>query len=336
VSVVVPCRNERDFIDAFIADLLAQREVDGGIEILVADGSSDDGTRERLQRRVEVTRSLRCINNPKKIVSSGLNCAVLAAKGDIVVRMDVHTRYATDYIYQCVGVLEETGADNVGGPWCAKGDGFMGRAISLAFNSAFAVGAARSRNLSFEGLVDTVYLGCWRRARLIELGLFDEELVRNQDDELNLRIRRAGGRIWQSPRIRSEYSPRSSLSGLAKQYMQYGYWKIRVIQKHRLPASVRHVIPGAFVASVIGSIVLAILNPKLTIVGLSIIVPYIAANLAASVATCGRRARLRYLPVMPLVFATFHFAYGCGFLGGVWNFVIRRTRAHGTFEKLTR
>src|SRR5262249_37522272 len=142
---------------------------------------------------------------------------------------------------------EETGADKVGGPWVAEGKGYVGRAIAAAFQSPFAVGGARGHDPNYEGIVDLVYLGCWRRGVFDWFGLFDEELVRNQDDEFDLQLIRAGGTIWQSPRIRSWNQPRGSLRTLFLQYMQYGYWKVRVIQKHKIPASTRHLMPGGFV-----------------------------------------------------------------------------------------
>src|SRR5262249_29352304 len=152
--------------------------------------------------------------NPRKITSTGLNRAILAAQGEIIVRMDAHTEYAGDYIRQCVQVLEETGADNVGGAWRTKASGYLQQAVALAFHSPFSAGGARSHEVDYEGYIDTIIYGCWRRKRLIEVGMFDEELVRNQDDELNLRITRSGGKIWQSARIRSWYQPRASLMAL--------------------------------------------------------------------------------------------------------------------------
>ena len=163
--------------------------------------------------------------------------------------MDAHSEYASDYIRQCLQVLDETGADNVGGPWIARGEGYIGLAIAAVFQSPFAVGGARGHNPEYEGEIDTVYLGCWRRELFDRIGFFDEELVRNQDDEFNLRLVRAGGRIWQSPRIRSWYRPRGSLRDLFRQYLQYGYWKVRVIQKHRRPAAIRHLAPAGLVIS---------------------------------------------------------------------------------------
>jgi GT2 family glycosyltransferase len=215
--------------------------------VVIADGMSDDGTREVLVRMAESDARLRIVENPGRIVPKGLNAAIRAARGQVIVRMDAHTQYAPDYLRQCLAVLRETCADNVGGPWVTRGDGYLPRAIAAAFQSPFAAGGARAHDPDYEGPLDTVYLGCWPRSVFDRVGLFDEELFRNEDDEFNLRLTRASGRIWQSPRIRSWYTPRGSLSALFLQYFQYGYWKVRVIQKHKRPASARHLVPGLFV-----------------------------------------------------------------------------------------
>jgi len=177
------------------------------LEIIVADGMSDDGTRDVLQQYCQHHASIHFVDNPGRIVPTGLNQAIRMATGKIIVRMDAHTEYAADYIKQCVMVLAETNADNVGGAWRTKADGYLQEAIALAWHSPFRRAGARSRDLDYEGPVDTVIYGCWRKDRLLELGLFDEEFVRNQDDELSLRITRSGGVIWQSARIKSWYSP---------------------------------------------------------------------------------------------------------------------------------
>jgi succinoglycan biosynthesis protein ExoA len=244
VSIVIPCRNEKNHIEACIQSILSQDMPPGSFEIIVADGMSEDGTRKLLTRLAGEDPYLRVIDNPGRIVATGLNAAIHAGKGSIILRMDAHTEYAPDYIRQCLEVLQETGADNVGGPWMAKGDSYVSQVIAAAFHSSFAAGGARAHNLEYEGRVDTVYLGCWPRKIFDRIGGFDEELVRNQDDEFNLRLTRAGGIIWQSPRIRSWYRPRASLRALFRQYKQYDYWKVRVIQKHKIPGSVRHLVPG--------------------------------------------------------------------------------------------
>lgn len=236
VSIIVPCRNESRYIGAFI-DSVDSMDVAGlDCELIIADGMSDDGTREILDRVVRDNRTgfeVKVIDNPEKIVSAGLNAAIHCARGEVILRMDVHTQYASDYIQCCVRVLQETGCDNVGGSWQARGNGYIGSAIAAAFRSRFCVGSGRTHDAQYEGLVNTVYLGCWSRSVFDRVGLFDPRLVRNQDDEFNLRLILAGGKVWQSPRIVSCYRSRSSFRKLFRQYFQYGLWKVAVIQKHR-------------------------------------------------------------------------------------------------------
>ena len=312
VSVIVPVRREMPAIERFLASLAAQDVADLEWEAIVADGMSDDGTRDVLARWARAWPKLTVVDNPRGYAASGLNAAVRAARGDILIRMDAHSEYAPDYVRQCVAVLEETGADNVGGPARTRATGWLARAVAAAYHSRFGSGGAKFHDTEYEGPVDTVPYGCWRRATLERAGLFDESLVRNQDDELNLRIIRGGGRVWQSPRIRSWYQPRGSLRALFAQYFQYGFWKVAVIRKHRRPASWRHLVPGLCVLSGAGLTIASFFwRWPLIILGV-----YCAASLVASVAAA-RRHGWDLLPALPAVFATYHFAYGLGFLVGL-------------------
>jgi len=278
---------------------------------------------------------LRVLNNPGRIVSTGLNAAIQAARGEIIIRMDAHTTYAPDYVRQCLAVLQETGADNVGGPMRTRADTFMEEAIRAVFHCAWAVGRARSHDPDYEGLVDTVIYGCWRKSVFERVGLFDEELVRNQDDEHNLRLARSGGRIYQSPRIHSWYHVRGSLTALFRQYMQYGYWKVLVIRKHRLPASFRHVVPGAFVGSIclLAAMGLFWQPAFLGVVGLAL--AYALAALGLSLVVAGR-TKWRLFPVLPGVIACFQVGYGYGFLCGILDFVVLHNAPQTQFVQLTR
>jgi glycosyltransferase involved in cell wall biosynthesis len=336
VSLIIPCRNERKNIRQCLDSILACDYSVGHLEILIADGMSDDGTREILNDYASRFPAIRIIDNPQKITPTGLNSAIKAARGEIIIRLDAHTEYARDYVRQCVEVWLETGADNVGGAARTKANGYLQEAISIAFHSPFSAGGARFHDVDYEGYVDTVTYGCWRKDKLFELGLFDEELVRNQDDELNLRITRNGGKVWQSPRIRSWYQPRASLPALLRQYSQYGYWKVRVIQKHKIPASWRHLVPGAFVASLVllGALsVFSNIAKWLLVVELSF---YLLANLAATLVTCREPRKFKFIPTLPLVFAAYHFGYGYGFLRGLIDFVLLKRGARRSFGALTR
>jgi len=335
ISVIVACRNEREYIESCVRSILAQEPPPGGFEIIVADGMSDDGTCDILARLVNENPHLRVVENPGVIVSTGLNAAIQVSQGAVIARMDAHTQYAPDYLRQCMIALQKTGADNVGGPWIAKGTGIMGRAIAAAFQSVFAIGRARAHDLNYTGVVDTVYLGCWPRTVFDRFGLFDEELVRNQDDEFNLRLIRGGGKIWQSTLIKSSYQPRGSLRSLFQQQLQYGYWKVRVIQKHTIPASIRHLVPGCFLLSLI---FLALASPwsRLALSGwIGLAGLYLMCNFIASILTAAR-AGWTLLPVLPVVFACYHFGYGYGFLRGLLDFVILQRAPTSAFSKLTR
>jgi len=334
VSIIIPCRNEARHIEQCLSRILAQDYPPDRMEVIVADGMSDDGTRDILSAIAARDVRVRVVDNPKRVTPAGLNAAIKASRGEIIIRVDAHTEYAPDYVRQCVAVLKETGADNVGGPALTKPSTYMEQAVAAAYHSFFGVGGARFHQPNYEGSVDTVTYGCWPREVFERVGFFDEELVRNQDDEHNLRIVRAGGTVWQSPRIRSWYTPRGSLGALFRQYFQYGYWKVRVIQKHKLPASPRHLVPGAFVASLLGLGILSIPYPGARVILGAEVCIYALAALVASVAAAAK-AGWRLLPVLPAVFACYHLAYGLGFLAGVWDFVVLRHH-EGRFVSPTR
>ncbi|MDZ7592886.1 MAG: glycosyltransferase family 2 protein [Rubrivivax sp.] len=333
VSLIVPCRNEAAHVDAFCADALRQvLPPPWTLELIVADGASDDGTRQRLQALAATEPRLRVVDNPAHFVAAGLNRALAVAQGSVLVRMDVHTRYAPDYVAQCLAALQRSGADNVGGPWRAEGAGGWGRAIAAAFQSRWVAGGARSRDLAFEGEVDTVYLGCWPRASFQRFGGFDEALVRNQDDEHNLRIVLGGGRVWQSAEIRSTYRPRDSLAALWRQWLQYGYWKPFVMKKHGQAAALRHRVPGIFVAA-LGLAALGALAgwpaPLLSLLGIYALA---VAVLSVRVAAGSSWALLWRLP---LVVAAQQLGYGIGTLFGHWD-AWRHGRGRERFARLTR
>lgn len=335
VSIIIPSRNEGAYIEACLQSILAQKPVEGGFEILVVDGMSEDGTREVVQKITWRDHRVRLLDNPQVIVPAAMNIGVRTARGKIIIRMDAHSEYAPDYVYRCIEEMRATGADNVGGPHRARGHSYLQRAIAAAHHSSFAVGGALSHNLNYEGYVDTVIYGCWHKNTLTRIGLFDEELVRNQDDELNFRLTRAGGKIWQSPKIKSWYQPRSSFKALFRQYFQYGYWKVRVIQKHRLPAAWRHLAPGLFILFGLVNLVLlpwVALAPLVLLAQISI---YGLASLVAAVNTA-RQWGWTLFPIMPLVFACFHFGYGLGFLKGFLDFVILRRKSSEQMKVLTR
>jgi succinoglycan biosynthesis protein ExoA len=335
VSIVVPCRNEVKYIARCLSSLLSQERPNGDFEILIADGMSDDGTRLILEQFVRDREEVRVIDNVGRIVSTGLNAAIRCARGRFILRIDAHTEYAPDYVCQSIAVLEETGADAVGGPWVARGMSSAERAIAAAFQSRFCAGGARVHDPKYEGAIDAVYLGCWRRELFAQVGMFDEDLVRNQDDEFSLRLIRLGRKLWQSPRIRSWYTPRGSLRAVFRQYAQYGYWKVRVIQKHKIPASPRHLAPASFALLLSISVIAAYWSPLARWAAGSLAGAYMAGNILASVHAAARSG-WTLLHLIPLAFACYHLGYGYGFLLGVWDFVCLRRRPRPHYTTVTR
>ncbi len=335
VTVVCPCRNEVSHIDRFLRALTQQKATEFDLDILVADGESDDGTADLLGAWLAKEPRMKIVPNPGRIASTGLNAALRIACGDVVVRMDVHTTYAEDYVAQCVNTLKQTGAACVGGPWLAKGSSLRQSAIAAAFSSRFGSGGAKSRRADYTGPVDTVYLGAWWRKDLIALGGFDEELVRNQDDELCLRITRSGGTVWQSSAIRSSYTPRDSFGALWRQFYQYGYWKGAVMRKHRLPSSQRQLAPSVFILTLLIFGLAALFSPLAGLLAMGLFTAYLtAATLAAVSAT--KSYDPANLALVVLSFASMHFAYGLGLFHSFVDFFVLRRKTTSRMSELTR
>lgn len=300
------------------------------LEVVVADGRSDDGTHERLQAAAAAEPRLRVVDNPARITPVALNRAIAASHGEVVVRMDVHTRYAPDYVARCAQVLAETGADCVGGAWRPEGDS----AIAAAFRSRFGSGGAASRREDFSGEVDTVYLGAWWRETLLALGGFDEALVRNQDDELNLRIRRRGGRVWQDARIVSHYTPRNSYAALARQFHQYGYWKVAVIRKHGQPAAWRHLAPFAFLLVLLVLALMAFVLPGSLLAAVWLVA--LLLLYATAVLANGLVSAPRFLLGVAWATVCMQMAYGSGFARGLLDTWVLRRGPGAAMSRLTR
>ncbi len=318
VTIILPIRNEASYIARCLDAVVAQDYPRDRIEILVVDGQSDDGTREMVAQICVRDPRVRLMDNPNRIVPTALNRAIRAARGEVIIRVDGHAVIAPDYVRRCVEILGETGAECVGGAITTMGETYVARAIALAQSSPFGVGSAAFRYAREAQYVDTLAFGAYRRTVFERVGGFDEELVRNQDDEFNFRLVRSGGTIWLDPRIRSIYYSRSTLSALWKQYFGYGFWKIRVIQKHRRVASWRHPAPAILVLTMVGSAVISAFVQN-ALPFLVVAVTYGLGSLIAAL-TLSVRNGWRYFPVLPLAFAGMHFGYGLGFLIGLVHF----------------
>lgn len=318
VSIILPIRNEARHIARCLDSVVSQDYPREKIEILVVDGMSDDGTRAIVAEFSARDSRLTMLDNPRVIVPAALNIGLARSHGDIIIRVDGHAVIASDYVRRCVEILARVDAWCVGGPIATVGETGTARAIAAAQSSRFGVGGAAFRYARDGRYVDTLAFGAYRRAVFAQVGDFDEELVRNQDDEFNFRVIHAGGRIWLDQSIRSEYFSRATLRGLAKQYFEYGFWKVRVMQKHHRPASWRSLAPGALVLGLAGSIGLGLVLGSRGLAALGV-ASYLGGVLLAAVWTSVRRG-VSLLPVL-LAFLVLHLSYGLGFWVGVvkWN-----------------
>jgi succinoglycan biosynthesis protein ExoA len=318
VSVVIPMRNEAATIAGLLDSILAQDYPADRLELLVVDGQSTDDSAALVDGYARRDSRVRLLRNPRRIVPTALNIAIRAARGEIICRIDGHTRVAVDYIRRGVETLQRTGAENVGGPMHAVGGGWFGDAVATATASRFGIGSYFHYGTA-ERETDTVYLGMWPRRVFERIGLFDEALVRNQDDELNYRLRKAGGRVLLTPTMRSWYQNRQSLTGLLRQYYQYGEWKVRVLQKHPRQMSWRHFVPPAFVAGLAGLTLLSgVVAPAAS--ALRIVVGVYAAAVLAVACRLAWRRGVRACLATALAFASIHMAWGAGFLNGLVTF----------------
>ncbi|HEX8160356.1 MAG TPA: glycosyltransferase family 2 protein [Pyrinomonadaceae bacterium] len=320
VTVVMPVRDEAAFIARSLGAVLAQDYPPGRVEIIVADGMSTDGTREIVASLQARHARLRLVDNPGRIAPTALNAALRAARGEVVVRVDGHCEIASDYVRRCVECLARERVEGVGGPIETVGETATARAIAAAMSSSFGVGGSAFRTVRDRRmLVDSIAFPAYTRRAIERAGLFDEELIRNQDDEYNYRLRALGARLLLAPEIRARYYSRGTLRSLRRQYFQYGYWKVRVMQKHPRQMSARQFAPPTFAAALS---ILSLLSPffvaaRLALAALA--VAYAAANLCASALTA-RKNGWRLLPLLPAAFATLHLAYGFGFLAGLFKF----------------
>jgi succinoglycan biosynthesis protein ExoA len=339
ISIIIPCRNEEAHIKRTIECVLTQKGAGKqfSYELILIDGQSDDNTAAVIREVMRDKPTIQLIINEKKITPVAFNLGIKRAQGKFICILGAHVEIEDDYMLNCLETINTIDADNVGGPWRARGEGYIGEAIALAFQSPFAVGGAKGHDLNYEGYLDTVWGGFYRREIFEKIGLFDEDLIRNQDDELNHRLVKIGGKIWQSPKIRYYYLCRSSLKALFHQYFQYGYWKVRVIRKHKIPASVRHVIPGSFILILVSLLLLSFFFHWAFLVLLFVVLLYLLLNIFMSFMTGLQQKRVVFLPVLPFIFLIFHFGYGLGFLMGIIHFVLSGHRnGKPVFEQITR
>ncbi|MFE5946289.1 glycosyltransferase family 2 protein [Streptomyces sp. NPDC056480] len=314
VSVIMPVLNEERYLRTSVRHILEQ-EYDGELEVVIALGPSTDRTDEIAAALVAETASdprarVTTVPNPTGRTPAALNAAIKASRHPIVVRVDGHGMLSPDYIATAVRLLEETGAQNVGGVMHAEGENAWEDAVAAAMTSKIGVGNAAFHTGGEAGPAETVYLGVFRREALERQGGYNVEFVRAQDWELNFRIREAGGLIWFSPELRVQYRPRPSVRALARQYKDYGRWRHVVARYHQGSINLRYLAPPTAVCAIAAGLVVgAVLTP----LGFVIPAGYLAAITVGSL-PAGRglsfEARLR----IPVALATMHMSWGYGFL----------------------
>ncbi|OGO33463.1 MAG: glycosyl transferase [Chloroflexi bacterium RBG_16_57_11] len=324
VSVIVPCFNEQATIQLLLEAIYTQTYRRDDIEVIIADGMSEDQTRQRIAefqvRHPDL--DIQVVDNPRRNIPAGLNCAIRAAQGEIIIRLDAHCMPRPDYIIGCISALEQGKGDNVGGVWEIQpgGAGWQARAIAVAAAHPLGVGDASYRYTETAQQVDTVPFGAYRRSLVEKIGFYDENLLTNEDYEFNVRVRQSGGTVWLDPAIRSAYFARDTLIGLIRQYARYGHWKARMLRRYPGTLRWRQALPPAFVASVLISGLLALFFPIFGVLFVIELCAYALILLLAGFSSAWKHSDPALVPGVPLAIASMHLAWGSAFL---WSIFVR-------------
>ena len=318
VSFVMPVRNEEAYIGASLQSLVNQTYPSAHYEIIVVDGRSSDRTCEIIdQIRSHHPHVLR-LDNPAGIVPVAMNNGIRAARGDVIIRADGHNIYPRNYAENCVKYLALTGADNVGGPWItsAADETISARLVAAVLSSPFGVGNSQFRTSTVEGFVDTVPFGAFRREVFDKVGFYNEKLVRNQDNDLNSRIREGGGRIYLTPALTTHYHPVRNFTGLLKYAFRTCQWHIFTLRENKKSMGVRHFAPATFLLSLLLLVPISVVNNAARMLLISILGLYFLGGFYYALKSI--RAN-RWIVALAHPFATllFHVAYGAGTLFGL-------------------
>lgn len=321
VSVVIPCRNEEKYIGKCIESFLKQSYPMELLTIIVADGMSTDKTRDIINDIKNKHHNIILLDNEGLSAPKGMNLGIKETESEIVIIFGAHAYADENFVIENVKALENKEVGCAGGVITTINDSLKGAAIAEAMSCPFGVGNALFRFAEKESFVDTVAFGAYRRALLDEIGIFDEQLVRNQDDELNFRVEKSGAKILLSPKIKSTYFGRGDFGKLWRQYYQYGFWKVRVIQKHKRPASIRHLIPLMFVLFLSVGGVLSIFSTLIRSLYLIILGLYLSLDIVFSTKISFVK-NIKYFIYLVITFPLLHTSYGLGFILGIFNFYI--------------
>ena len=321
ISLVIPCRNEARFIGACLDSVIAVDFPKDRLEVLVVDGESDDDSPRIVEEYARRFPFIRLLHNPRRTTPAALNVGILASRGEIVARLDAHSTMAPDYLAQCLAMQIATGAENVGGRLLIRPQRAtaLGWAIAQVQTHWFGAGTAHHKIGGRERReVDTVFGGFYRRDAIDRIGLFNENLIRGQDMEFNRRLRRAGGTIVMDPSITSTYYSRSNLWAFARHNFVDGVWVTYALRFAPAPVSWRHLIPLAFVCSLLASLLLWAVVPRLRSLFLVVGGSYLLTSAVVSTVAAVRTGRLEYVITLPLAFTARHIPWG---LGSSWGIV---------------
>jgi glycosyltransferase involved in cell wall biosynthesis len=317
VSVIVPCYNEQSTIRPLLEALRSQTYPTSEMEVVIADGMSTDHTREAISAFQTDFPDLevRLVDNTVRTIPAGLNCAIEASRGEIIVRLDAHSKPYPNYVENCVKAHEQGRGDNVGGVWEIQpgAQTWAAKSISVAAAHPLGVGDAMYRLAASASEVDTVPFGSYRRTLIEKIGGYNESLLTNEDYEFNTRIRKSNGRVWLDPSIRSIYFSRSTFQELIRQYWRYGYWKRRMLRRFPDTIRWRQALPPLLVLSLIGLALISLFLPVVSWLLLAEIILYFFALFLAGIHAAIKQRR-PYLLGLPLAIAAMHLAWGSGFL----------------------
>ncbi len=316
VSVLIPCRNEVEAIGNCLDNVCNFEEPDGGFEVIVVDGMSNDGTREIILEKIRQYPNLILVDNPMKTIPYAMNLGIQKAKGDYIVRTDVRCIHPKTYLRDLIELSKQTQADNVGGVLEPVGNSYIQKSIALAYKSPISMGGALRDRGNFIGETDAVYGGCFKKKRLLEIGMYDVNMVKNEDDELSFRLRKNGGKVVQSGKIKVKYFPRKKFRHLFKQFMQYGYWKVPVLKKHPRQASWRHLAPSILVLSFFALSITAFFN-SYALFGLLFYSGSYLLILSLESLRLTYRNTLKLLAGVIISIGSIHIGFGIGFISGV-------------------
>jgi glycosyltransferase involved in cell wall biosynthesis len=317
VSVIIPCYNEEATIGDTLSAIYGQTFPRAEMEVVISDSMSTDRTRAVIAefQHTHPELSVRVVENAARVIPAALNRAIEAARGEIIIRMDAHSKPYPDYVENCVRALDEGRGANVGGVWEIQpgASGWMAAGIAAAAAHPLGAGDAAYRLKSEAGAVDTVPFGAYRKSLVDEIGAFDESLLSNEDYEFNVRVRRAGKIVWLDPRIRSVYYARSDFGALVKQYWRYGFWKARMLRRYPETLRWRQFLPPVFVASVILLLALSFWLPARILLAVELSA-YLSILLAAGIQQSVQRGRAGIVFGFPMAVALIHFSWGMGLL----------------------